>query len=215
MVGLEGFEPPTHGLGNPCPTVHPVRIHNLSVGYSNPHSDPRPPFGHEYAPHNAPRIQTAPPKSNGFSSVADCLHLDAHRISISKRRLKHLDSIHLVRQQRENHQQQIAFHTWPFVLCGLPLRRPPADQLVYTRRNGLLVLEITAHPLADKAKLWKELRPTHLRRAATQPERIVGLISAKNSAAQIVESCCAEREIFDLWSHNPRVDETKATEFAK
>src|SRR5208282_5488620 len=23
MVGLEGFEPPTHGLGNPYPTVHP------------------------------------------------------------------------------------------------------------------------------------------------------------------------------------------------
>jgi len=70
MVGLEGFEPPTHGLGNTRTTVHPVRTHDFSVGYSGSHSDPTLQFGHEYAPHYAPRPE--PPKSttNGFSSVA-------------------------------------------------------------------------------------------------------------------------------------------------
>ncbi len=146
MVGLGIFELPTHSLGNPCPTVHPVRIHDFSVGYSSSHSDPRPQVENEYAPHNAPRPESAQIKSNGFSSVADCLRFNSPRISISKRRSNLLDSIQLVRRQRGNHQKQIAFHTRPFVLCGLPLRRPPSDQLVYTRRNGIFVLEITAHP---------------------------------------------------------------------
>jgi hypothetical protein len=32
------------------------------------------------------------------------------------------------------------------VLCGIPLRRPPQDQLTHTRRNGKFTLEIIAHP---------------------------------------------------------------------
>ncbi len=146
MVGLEGFEPPTHGLGNTRTTVHPVRTHDFSVGYSGSHSDPTLQFGHEYAPQYAPRFDLPKATTNGFSSVAHCLRFNAPLISISKRRLKQLESIHLVRWQRENHQQQLAFHTRPFVLCGLPLRRPPADQFAYTRHNGSFVLEITAHP---------------------------------------------------------------------
>lgn len=34
----------------------------------------------------------------------------------------------------------------PFVLCGLPLRRPPQAQLLYTRRNGKFFLQIAGHP---------------------------------------------------------------------
>ncbi len=52
----------------------------------------------------------------------------------------------MVREQRENGKQVIAYHARPFVLCGLPLRKPPADQILYTRRNGIFLLEITAHP---------------------------------------------------------------------
>jgi len=54
--------------------------------------------------------------------------------------------IELVRQQRENHQQQLAFHTRPFVLCGLPLRRPPNSQLIHARHSGKFFLHVTAHP---------------------------------------------------------------------
>ena len=73
----------------------------------------------------------------------------------------------------------------------------------------------TKQPVVDNAKLWKKLRPTHHRRAATQRERIVGPISAKNSAAQIVESGCAGGENFDLWWQQTRLDYSKANESAK
>src|ERR1039458_993923 len=52
----------------------------------------------------------------------------------------------LVREQRENRNQQLAFHASPFVLCGLPLRRPPKSQLVHVRHSGNFFLHVTAHP---------------------------------------------------------------------
>ena len=97
MEGLGGFEPPTYGLGNPYTTVHPVRIHDFSVGYSGSHSDPRLLFGHDNAPHDAPRAQAAHEKSNGSLSVADCLQRAAPVLKVSKRRLKQLEIIQLIR----------------------------------------------------------------------------------------------------------------------
>jgi len=38
------------------------------------------------------------------------------------------------------------FNSRPFLLCGLPLKRPPSSTLVHRRRNGLFVLEVTGHP---------------------------------------------------------------------
>ncbi|MGH9351881.1 MAG: replication protein RepA, partial [Terriglobia bacterium] len=52
----------------------------------------------------------------------------------------------LIREQRENGKQELAYNARPFVLCGIPLRRPPRDQLAYLRRNGKFSLEITGHP---------------------------------------------------------------------
>ncbi|MGH9449726.1 MAG: replication protein RepA, partial [Terriglobia bacterium] len=65
---------------------------------------------------------------------------------ISKRRLKQLETIQLIREEREYGRQQLAYNARPFVLCGLPLRQLPKDQLYYARRNGAFFLEITAHP---------------------------------------------------------------------
>jgi len=65
---------------------------------------------------------------------------------ISKRRLKQLDAIQLVREQRETGSQTLGFNARPFILCGIPLRRPPSGQLVHVRRNGRFCLEVTAHP---------------------------------------------------------------------
>jgi len=67
-------------------------------------------------------------------------------IALTKHKLKQLDSICLVREQRANGQQQLAFNARPFVLCGLPLRRPPTAQQVHRRRNGKFFLHIVAHP---------------------------------------------------------------------
>jgi len=68
------------------------------------------------------------------------------RIGISTRTLKRLEVIQLVREQRDAGAQEVSYQTRPFVLCGLPIRQPPKDQLVYARRNGHFLLEITAHP---------------------------------------------------------------------
>ena len=59
---------------------------------------------------------------------------------------KRLDAIHLVREQRENRSQDLAFHARPFILCGIPLRQPPSSQLVHTRHNGKFSLQIVGHP---------------------------------------------------------------------
>ena len=56
----------------------------------------------------------------GLVPVGDILD----SISITKLRLKQLDAIQLVRDQRANGKQELAYHARPFVLCGLPLRRP-------------------------------------------------------------------------------------------
>jgi hypothetical protein len=67
-------------------------------------------------------------------------------IGITKRRLKHLEAVRLIREQRDNGKQDLAYNARPFVLCGIPLRRPPQNQLLHTRRNGRFFLQIAAHP---------------------------------------------------------------------
>jgi hypothetical protein len=59
---------------------------------------------------------------------------------------KKIQAIELVRQSREMGKQELAYNGRPFVLCGLPLRRPPKSQLVHERRNGDLFLEVVADP---------------------------------------------------------------------
>jgi Plasmid encoded RepA protein len=68
------------------------------------------------------------------------------RIGLTKRKLRTLETIQIVREEREQRKQQLAFNARPFVLCGIPLRRPNRNQLAYTRRNGHFSLSIVAHP---------------------------------------------------------------------
>jgi len=65
---------------------------------------------------------------------------------ISRQVLRQLDGIHLVRLNRDQGKQNLGFSSRPFVLCGLPIRRPPPDQLLFERRNGHFVLQVTGHP---------------------------------------------------------------------
>jgi hypothetical protein len=57
-----------------------------------------------------------------------------------------MERIELVRSNRNQGKQQICFNSRPFVLCGLPARRLPPGELLYTRRNGQVVLQVTGHP---------------------------------------------------------------------
>ena len=68
------------------------------------------------------------------------------RLKISKQVLRQLDGIELVRIKREQRKQNLGFSSRPFVLCGLPIRRPPAGQILFERRNGQFVLQVTGNP---------------------------------------------------------------------
>jgi hypothetical protein len=65
---------------------------------------------------------------------------------VSRYRLKQAEGIALVRSNREEGLQSLAFTSRPFILCGLPIRRPPPDQLLFERRNGSFLLQVTGHP---------------------------------------------------------------------
>ncbi len=69
---------------------------------------------------------------------------------VSKRKLRVAEACCQVRLKREEGSQNLGFSSRPFVLCGLPVKRPPVSELLYERRNGNFVLQITgagrSHP---------------------------------------------------------------------
>jgi plasmid replication initiation protein len=65
---------------------------------------------------------------------------------VSKQKLEKARGIELVRIKRDQRAQDLCFNSRPFVLCGLPVRRLPEGQLLYERRNGSFVLQVTGHP---------------------------------------------------------------------
>jgi len=72
---------------------------------------------------------------------------DLHRsFRLTTQLHRKVEGIELVRLKREQRNQNLCFSSRPFFLCGLPVRRLPADQLLYERRNGKFVLQVTGHP---------------------------------------------------------------------
>jgi hypothetical protein len=65
---------------------------------------------------------------------------------ISKRKLRQAEAVHLVRLHREGATQNLGFASRPFVLCGLPIKRPAKGVLMHERRNGQFLLQVTGHP---------------------------------------------------------------------
>jgi hypothetical protein len=65
---------------------------------------------------------------------------------ISKQKLRQAKAIQLVRLKRDNVNQNLGFASRPFVLCGLPIKRPAKGTLLHERRNGQFVLQVTGHP---------------------------------------------------------------------
>jgi hypothetical protein len=66
-------------------------------------------------------------------------------LRISKRRLKRMESIELVRAAREQERQSVGFSSRPFVLCGLPIQRPKGT-LIHIRKNGKFFLRVAGDP---------------------------------------------------------------------
>ena len=68
-------------------------------------------------------------------------------IEIGKRTYdRKFECIEAVRAQRDSRRQELVYAARPFVLCGLPLKRPPEGVLLHRRRNGRYFLEVQGHP---------------------------------------------------------------------
>lgn len=65
---------------------------------------------------------------------------------VSDRKLRQAEGSCIVRMKREEGKQNVGFSSRPFVLCGLPVRKPADGEMLYERRNGDFVLQITGHP---------------------------------------------------------------------
>jgi hypothetical protein len=65
---------------------------------------------------------------------------------VSRRRIRQAEAIQLVRANRDSERQNLGFTSRPFVLCGLPVKRPANGCLLHERRNGQFVLQVTGHP---------------------------------------------------------------------
>jgi hypothetical protein len=54
--------------------------------------------------------------------------------------------VRIVRTNRDAATQNLGFASRPFVLCGLPVKRPSPGCLIHERRNGKFILQVTGHP---------------------------------------------------------------------
>jgi hypothetical protein len=70
--------------------------------------------------------------SNVVCKIAHENNID---LVVTKHQQKRIESIEFVREQRQNGRQELAFNSRPFVLCGLPIRRPPEGTLKHTRKK--------------------------------------------------------------------------------
>jgi hypothetical protein len=91
-------------------------------------------FGHDIGRHG------------GIESAGTSLKRMLPELVVSKQKFRQAEGSWMVRLNREERKQNVGFSSRPFVLCGLPVRKPPAGEMLYERRNGDFVLQITGHP---------------------------------------------------------------------
>jgi hypothetical protein len=84
--------------------------------------------------------------TGGMESAGAGLKRMLPQLVVSKQKLWQAQGSCMVRLKREEGKQNLAFSSRPFVLCGLPVRKPPRNEILYERRNGNFVLQITGHP---------------------------------------------------------------------
>jgi hypothetical protein len=104
---------------------------------------------------------------------------------VSKRRMRKVESIECVRLNREGARQNLGFSSRPFVLCGLPVKRPASGCLLHERRNGQFVLQVTGHPSYGLPWGQDRLVPIFL---ATLPIRQKSPRITFESAAQMLDT---------------------------
>lgn len=105
---------------------------------------------------------------SGFRSAGSVLKQMIPELVVSKQKLRQAEGSCLVRIKREEKNQTLAFGSRPFVLCGLPVRRPPEGELLFERRNGSFLLQITGHPQFGLPFGQDRLVPIYLATLAVQ-----------------------------------------------
>lgn len=117
--------------------------------------------------------------NRGLARAGDLLRETHGEFIVSKQKLRKAEGICLVREKRETASQILGFTARPFVLCGLPIRRPPEGQLLFERRNGHFTLQVTGHPQFGLPFGQDRLIPIFLATMAVrQQSRIVRFESA-------------------------------------
>ncbi len=116
-------------------------------------------------------------KDTGLPSLQSILK----SAGLTRRRVKRLDAIAQIHERRRDHKTDKAYSARPFVLCGIPVRRPAKHVLEYSRQNGRFRLRVIGHPdyglpfgqdrllliwVATMA-VWQKTREIHFRSAAT------------------------------------------------
>ncbi len=84
--------------------------------------------------------------ARGLERVGQLLEDGYPDLIASKRKMRKVESIECVRLNRQSRCQNLGFSSRPFVLCGLPVKRPAQGCLLHERRNGHFVLQVTGHP---------------------------------------------------------------------
>jgi hypothetical protein len=115
-------------------------------------------------------------KDTGLQSLQSVLK----SAGLTRRRMKKLDAIAQIHERRHDHKSERAYSARPFVLCGIPVRRPAKNNLEYSRQNGRFRLRVIGHPdyglpfgqdrllllwIATMA-VWQKTREIHFRSAA-------------------------------------------------
>ena len=103
-----------------------------------------------------------------LESSGTVLQRTTPELLLSKQKYRLAEGITLVRTKREEQKQNLAFSSRPFVLCGLPVRQPPKGQLLFERRNGRFLLQITGHPQYGLPFGQDRLVPIYLATLAVQ-----------------------------------------------
>lgn len=88
----------------------------------------------------------SPSRKTGLISAGSALKITHGDLIVSKQRLNQAKGISLVKLKREQRGQSLCFASRPFILCGLPVRALPPGELLYERRNGHFLLQVTGHP---------------------------------------------------------------------
>lgn len=114
-----------------------------------------------------------------LESAASVLARSHPEFVVSKQKLRKVETMHCVRMKREAGNQNLGFASRPFVLCGLPIKRPTKGSLLHERRNGHFLLQVTGHPSFGLPWGQDRLVPLFLATLAVrQQSQIITFLSA-------------------------------------